>query len=1128
MELVDAAARERIRTSLDETLVVEAPAGTGKTSEIIKRITAVLASGAAVERIVALTFTVKAAGELKLGLRGAIDKARASAPAVEAHRLDEALRQLEQAHINTIHGFCDELLAEHVVAARVDPSFATLDDVARDRLYRQVFTDWLQRALEAPGPGLRRALHRLSAEREPTEHLLAAGRTMLEWRDFAASWRRDSFDRAAAIDGVLAALDTLYDLSALGSQGDPLHGSTAAARALRDEMGRRTDGRARDDDEMEALLVQRAADRDFIARPKAGRGAFYANDVPRQAVIDAHAVFLTTLATFARQANTDLAALLHGEIRATMAQFERAKGHLGRVDFLDMLLRARDVLRSDEAVRHDLQGRFSHIFIDEFQDTDVLQAEILVLLASKDASVSDWRKVRPVPGKLFVVGDPKQSIYRFRRADVTVYREVRDLLVVGGATLLHLETNFRSVPAIQGLVNVAFAPLMRDDEKNQSAYVPLRPYRQGTPGQPAVVALPIPQPFGPSQQPTKAHSRKSQPQAVAEFLSWLIRSSGWTVVDRDGTQVSIAPHHVCILFKQFVDYRADLTRPYVDALEARELPHLLVGGRALHGREEVGTMRAALRAIEDPSDDLALYATLRGSLFGINDLTLFEYRSRQGQISAFHIPEVLSDRLHPVAGALRIILGLHRKRNGCPVAETIGRLLEETRAFAGFAFRPNGDQVLANVLLVLELARAYDAEGVLSFRAFVERLEDNADRREATEAPTLEEGSEGIRLMTVHKAKGLEFPVVVLADLATNVRQSRARRYVDRARDLCVFSVVNCDPAELLENATAELAQEEAETIRLLYVAATRARDLLVVPTIGDRVWRDKWIKPLCAAVHPRLDARAESAPGCPAFGDSTVIGRGGGSRPGRYCSAVGADRLDVTWWDPQLVEKTLTPSLGIRAKALLDAPEDADVVRLDVAAFEAWERDRQATLQAAAAPSVVVQAVTQLAYSVGRPESVLLVDLGYGGQRGSGARFGTLVHEVLATIPLSASAEEVENYCTLHGRRLGSTPEERNAATSLVISALEHAILRGAAAAEARGECHREAPVTLQRPDGTIIEGVVDLAYYADGVWWVIDFKTDTEIASGTDAYKAQVGTYASAVAAATAQECRGVLFKL
>lgn len=1128
--LADAAARERIRTSLGETLVVEAAAGTGKTSEIVRRIAAVLGRGVTTaDRVVALTFTVKAAGELKLRVRAELDRTRVDAPPDEARRLDAALRELEHARIHTIHGFCAELLAEYPVAARVDPTFATLDDPARDRLYREVFSSWLERALEQPGPGLRRALHRFAAEDSPTEALLAAGRTMLEWRDYATPWRRDPFERGPAIDTVATALRALADLVRLGTAADPLFRACAPAGELHRDVERLVAAVPRPDDALEALLARAAADRDFVAPARGGRGTWYAAGVTRQAVVDAHAVFLTALLSFARAANADLAALLHGELAATMLAFEAATARSGHVDFLDLLLRAREVLRGDAGVRRQLQERFSHLFIDEFQDTDSVQAEVLLLLAADDSAEADWRRTRPVPGKLFLVGDPKQSIYRFRRADVAAYREVRDLLVARGATLLTLETNFRTVPAIQRVVNAAFAGPMAEGAPHQCGYVPLRPDRPALPGQPAVVALPIPHPFGPSQQPTKKCCRQSQPQAVAAFLQWLLTASGWRVTGRDGAPVPVAPQHVCLLFKQFVDYRDDLTRPYLDALEARDLPHLLVGGRALHDREEIGTVRAALRAIEDPGEDLALYATLRGSLFGLSDLVLFEYRSRTGRITPFRIPEALPTHLVPVADALRIVLDLHRRRNRRPIAETLGRLLETTRAYAGFAFRPNGEQVLANVLLVLELARAYDTEGALSFRGFVERLEDSAERREATEAPTLEEGSEGIRLMTVHKAKGLEFPVVVLADLATNHRPSRARRWVDAARGLCAFPVLHCDPIELVENASTELAQEEAETVRLAYVAATRARDLLVVPVIGDRVWRDKWLTPLCAALPQPPQAPWAHAPGCPPFGPSTVLGGGGGIRPGRYVVPRDEAPLDVTWWDPACVADTRTPRFGLRAKVLLDPPEDATVVGADVAAFHAWEQARQMTRDTAATPSRVVAAVTRQPSPTAEAAcaSVVVVALGYEGPRGSGARFGTLVHEVLASVPLAAPTPEIEGLCTFHGRRLGAPEEERQAAAALVRATLAHGILLEAAAADAAGACYREVPVTLDR-DGVLHEGVVDLAYRTDARWWVVDFKTDAEVSANVEAYTLQVATYVEAVAAATGEDCRGVLFAL
>src|SRR5262249_45785961 len=169
---------------------------------------------------------------------------------------------------------------------------------------------------------------------------------------------------------------------------------------------------------------------------------------------------------FARQADADLAALLQQEMLATVDAYEMQKTRAGCLDFLDLLVRTRDLVRDRADVRADLQNRFSHIFVDEFQDTDPLQAEILLLLGSRDPAVSRWRDVTPALGKLFVVGDPKQSIYRFRRADVGIYQEVKKLLRERGAAVLDLTSSFRAVPSVQRLLNPGFGPGIGGDRKN--------------------------------------------------------------------------------------------------------------------------------------------------------------------------------------------------------------------------------------------------------------------------------------------------------------------------------------------------------------------------------------------------------------------------------------------------------------------------------------------------------------------------------------------------------------------------------------------------------------------------------------------------------------------------------------
>jgi CRISPR/Cas system-associated exonuclease Cas4 (RecB family) len=492
--LSDQDARDRIRTRLDETLVVEAAAGTGKTTELVSRILRVLATGAAsVSNLVAVTFTEKAAGELKLRLRRELETARQppSPDDVSRHRLEDALNNLEEAHISTIHGFCADLLRERPVEAAVDPLFAVLTEPQARRLYDEAFNAWFQDALRDMPEGVRRSLRRSSRPAAsgdadvdgPVERLRRAGWELAEWRDFPASWIRPDFNREAAIVALVEQVHAFATMTARPSFiRDYFFMDTAAARRASHELQLIA---ATDDlDAAEAALVDLARDRDF-RRARKGSGATYGKGVARVDVHTAQQALLLALDEFRADADADLAALLRDELRGAIDRYDALKARHGALDFLDLLLRTRDLVRDRDEVRRDLQRRFTCLFVDEFQDTDPLQAEILLLLCADDPSEREWTHVRPVPGKLFIVGDPKQSIYRFRRADVGVYRDVCEQLASHGAGKLALTTSFRSVPDIQRFVNTAFASRMTGDRDTlQSDYVRLAPHRPLIPDQP--------------------------------------------------------------------------------------------------------------------------------------------------------------------------------------------------------------------------------------------------------------------------------------------------------------------------------------------------------------------------------------------------------------------------------------------------------------------------------------------------------------------------------------------------------------------------------------------------------------------------------------------------------------------
>jgi ATP-dependent exoDNAse (exonuclease V) beta subunit len=1176
----DGEARRAITEALDDTLVVEAAAGTGKTTELINRILRVLATGrATMGEIVAVTFTEKAAGELKLRLRETLEHERASVegrtPADEQvrRRLEHALETLEEAHVNTIHGFCADLLRERPVEARVDPLFRVLTEPQSDRLYARAFRAWLQEALEDPPEGLRRALRRTSAPsfgaagEGPIDRLRRAGRVLAEWRDFPAPWRRPPFDRIAEIDRLMTSLHRLAAMTrAPASPRDNLFIDTAAVRRLSAQIALEQSFGQRDDAGWEARLTDLVRDYGF-SRTRKGSGSKFGKDVTRSDVLAARDALFRDLQTFKRDADADLAVCLQTELAGATERYQALKVAGGALDFADLLVRARDLIRNNHAVRQHLQKKFARLFVDEFQDTDPVQAEILLLLASADLSGERAEDVRPVPGKLFIVGDPKQAIYRFRGTDVGTYWRVSHQLEQAGGRVLQLTKSYRSVPAIQRFVNAAFSREMTANELTlQAGYVPLSPYRDADESQPSIVALPVPRPYS-IRGPLKPSARAieaSLPDAVGAFVAWLIDpANGWQVAAPGPTgveaRVPIRPRHIAVLFRRFVNFGEDVTRPYTDAIEARGIPHLLVGGKAFHGREEVETMRAALAAIEWPDDELSIFATLKGSLFAIDDAHLLEFRHRFGIFHPFRVPKELGGNsgqdlaltgeptmhLMPIAGALRLLQQLHRRRNYRPVAETIGRLLADTRAHVGFILRPAGEQALANVLHVAELARQYEEGGGISFRGFIDELRAAAES-DVAEAPVLEESSDGVRLMTVHKAKGLEFPVVILADLTCRLNRDDASRRLEADKRLCAMKIGGWAPHELHEHEAEEVARDQAEGVRLAYVAATRARDLLVVPALGDAPWEGGWFGPVNRALYPSPEARrsAERGPKCPAFKSKDSVLERPNDEPAGFSTVCPgqhrfADGYSVVWWDPGALALGARPPFGVRREDLIVKDVAPGVVADGRSRYDRWRLARIDARAAGETPSLTVATVREWtadqAHALPAGAAAIPVTTadvegrGHMGADRAGAAFGLLVHAILAQTPFDAARPVLDSIAKVEARVLGQDEGAAIAAAETVARVLRHDVLGRARAAATRGACRRESPVTCLLPDGTLVEGVVDLAFEERGGWIVVDYKTDREIAAaGEERYRRQLALYASAIAQATGSRAAGILLRV
>ncbi len=1136
VRLRDAEARERIAHDLDVSMMVEAAAGTGKTTVLVRRIVEILRSGRAdPSSIVAITFTRRAAGELKLRLRRELDRALSESPDEPVRtRLWTAASTLEEAHIGTIHSFCGDLLRERPVEARVDPGFDEFGEEEAGAFFDQVFRRWVEDRLGDLPDGFSRVLNRSMARQQgasdsPTRQLRDAAWKFRDWRDFGASWEQRPFDRKGEIDQLVDRIQAMVETTGRpANRRDPLWESLRPLYELEAWISRAERERGRDHDQLEAFLVN--LPRQIKKVRYLGSGPF-AGGVPRKAVLDSRERLLGELEDFVQAADADLAVYLQQEFRFLIDQYERAKERSGNLDFVDLLIRARNLVRDAPGVRAHFQTRFSHILVDEFQDTDPLQAELLFLLACEDPAVCDWRRARPAPGKFFLVGDPKQSIYRFRRADVLLYEEIKSRLVKWGTPLLHLTENFRSAEPVLSLVNAAFADEMALDlDAGQPGYVPLTATRTALPSQPSILALPVPAPYG-KMYLSRAAVEASLPAAIAGFVAWAIEKSGWVVRDPSsgGRETPVRPGHFAILFRRFVSWGNDMTRDYARELEARGVPHILLGSRSFHGREEVEMIRTALTAIERPDDELEVYASLRGSLFSIPDRVLLWYRHQFGKLNPLsRVEGEAPPALEPVSRALEILAHLHGERNRRSIVSTINELLESTRAQAGFALRPAGHQVLANVRRICNMARWYELRGGTSFRGFVEWLHEQAERR-TPEAPVFEEGMDGVQLTTVHAAKGLEYPIVILADMTCRQSIARADRYIDLDRDLAAFSLMGCRPWELLENEELETTRDRAEAVRIAYVAATRARDMLVVPAVGDEAM-DGWLGVLNPGIYPPVERRRKPlpAPGCPPFGSDSVVDRppaafqslGTSVAPGLHQAEQGTQ--PVVWFDPHLLNLSVSGNLGLRQEQLLAEAPPGGSVDDGLAEFRNWNRLRDRRLESGALPSRTLLNVHE---SLSRRDPPELIPVHFAApeerpQRPGGRTFGVLVHAVLRDVPLDAEENEIGRLVNLQGRLLRSTREECAAAVRAVVEVLQHPLMERA---RRSGSCHREFPVVLPLEGGELLEGSIDLAFQEGADWVVVDFKSDVTAAGLPPNYVRQVQWYAFALRRTLAENVEG-----
>jgi ATP-dependent helicase/nuclease subunit A len=1145
LQPLDQHSRSRILNQLSNNLIVEASAGTGKTTALIGRVIAAIESGAEISKMALVTFTIKAAGEMKFRLRKRLEEARVNNPDHEvSQRLQHAQAHLEEAFIGTIHAFCGQILRERPVEAGVDPLFKEATPQQQRFLFDDSFTFWLNGALQKDQPGIRRALLRAAwtpfdRQEKPLDGLMGAARAIADWRHFDAAWRRDPLDRNRLIDGLVSLTRKAADLRLRANDPrDELARSLEPANDVATWIERTGLETAQQYDVAEARLIQMLS---FLKKPwhRVGKGPFGKN-VTREDLSELRKQLVAHLETFKSLADAHLAATLHQELSQFVRQYDESKLQQGFLDFHDLILRTRHLVRSDPTVRQYLRSRYTHLFVDEFQDTDPAQAETLILLAAESDHDQDWQTATLSPGKLFAVGDPKQSIYKFRQADVGMYEKLKQRLSVGGLQVVQLSHSFRANDNLQAAINYAFQNEMVSVSEGHCEYEPLIGQQQPLASQPSLVALPIASPANANGKTTKDWIKKQTPGTIVGFLSWLLDDSGWQVRDSKTNQlVPVQAHHVCLLFRKFDDYGTDGAAAFTKPMDQAGIAYTVSVTKDFSNREEVAAVITALEAVEWPSDELSVYATLRGPLFGFADDDLYFCRESWGRLQPLapqskpaqptETDKTAADAQAEIVEALQLLGRLHRQRNYRSAAATISDLLQSTRAYAGFALRAGGAQAVANLGRLIDIARRYEVDRGLSFRDFVGGLLDESLISDEDRA-ALEEGVSGVQLMTAHKAKGLEFPVVILADLATRMCREKPDRFIDIDRNLCAQQLINCVPVELAENQAVEHAREKAEAVRLAYVAATRARDLLVMPGFGLPVpGFDSWMAPLFRAITPDVGQHRHSseAPGCPALGESSVLDdhEMQSVRPGLH--AVGAAALlggnkqakshEVVWWYPHS-QKLQKSNRAIGYEAWL---RDEGAKKSGQSEFQAWQQRRESRQNLGAYPSLqILNASTTL----DAPPDAVEVDIIALPQteRKGGAAFGRLIHaalERLANMPVNAlPLEKLVSAVAENEAVRGMSREPSSSVVQQIPAAVEslrrwlaHPLAQQMANAQ---KWLTEVPVDWSLPDGRRLEGVMDAVFFDGDCWHVVDYKTDLDTKAVLTLHKRQLQWYAAALA--------------
>jgi ATP-dependent helicase/nuclease subunit A len=1050
----DADARERISRDLDSTLFVEAGAGTGKTRELIERLIALVSSGRTeLRNVAAITFTEAAAAELRDRVRVKLEESAQNDAFSEEERArcQAAITQLDAAAIETLHAFAQRLLTDHPLEAGLPPAVEVQDEIRSSIAFEERWRDFVDELLDKQElePLLLRAFVMAAKPEDVLTGLRAAA------REFHEHWDRlerleieapplppiDLSLLIARLDNVIAKMPDCND----HADGLYVH-LQDAVRPARERLAKAQD----DLEKLQSLagrsLTTSKGNQTNWFREKPGDIRDELKDFEKARQFALNGTRAAVLGPLIR------------ELRDFILNYAVERRRAGRLEFHDLLVQARRLLRENEGVRQAVRDRFKHLLVDEFQDTDPLQIEIAALIAAPQIDKdTHWYEAEIDAGRLFFVGDPKQSIYRFRRADIELYQHAQERFEDG---LVRLTKNFRSLPSVIAWVNEVFRAMMgTEPEDGQVAYVPLEATREPDASSPVVRVI------GGPKQVELASVRRTEAREIARVIQ-SSKAEGWRVrvddIEREARYDDIA---------LLLPTRTPL--PNIEqALEDAGIPYRVESRSLVYDTQEVRDLLSILRAIDDPTDQVALLAALRSPAFGCADDELLRYKQAGGPWDYRRDMREGLPADNIVVEAMGSLRALHDRRWWMTISGVVEAVIRERRLFElAFAHRRPRER-WQRLRFVLDQSRAFAEAGGRTLRQFIDWADRQAgEGTRVIETVVPEPDDDAVRIMTVHAAKGLEFPIVILAGLNLQAGSSQRKSPVlwdaDGRPEVTLGS-------EFATGGYDELAKHEGmmdkqEKVRLLYVAATRARDHLVV------------------SLHHEAKSRGEP------------------THAARLCDInVHAKKL---WKQVDVsMQLGLLPEPGAR-HAFDDTPEQHEA--WSAARSERIERGKRVPAYAA---TELAKMATEAADDPNLEKDPPVEEVPPWKRGRAGTALGRAVHAVLQSIDL-ASGDALEGAAQAQAAAEG-IPGRAGEVAKMVSSALQSNAVREAVAG---GRFWRElyvgAPVG---PD--VVEGFIDLLYETPEGLVVVDYKTDNvpgeaAIDEAVTRYRLQGAAYALAL---------------